>query len=584
MATEFISVIKSSGGEFTTLNLWWAALTAQATFNLRNDVDVVRVYSISNAGTFADNATLAYTGTAGGHCIHMNAAKTQMLVLHHTAGEHFATGGTITSGAETATVTSTIGGGEGDHAIAVAEVDGEVTHTVALGASFASEATTARTNTTNRLVIRSLGKAKRSSVSALYYGSASGRILYDLTSASSTAMFAIGTRYLTIEDIDIVDTDATHTGPVVSVSGQATTSMEVVFNRVVIQGGSGATTTQCFSAANSVDGPVKINNCVFYSTPAANGRCVYLDNDSSVITNSSFFSLGDTHAIAVLMNSGSHVITNCYARAGGDHAAWSGVAYATMSYCASNDATGTPAGLRTRLFSDTNFEGVTTGEEDFRIKEESEFVGIGFGVADTGLAEDEDIFGTTRTSGAESVGPMDWVVAESHNVTGSGTLPVVTATGNAYRTIFPSGTGTLGAVTATGNAKRGIPASGTGTLGSVTSSSGSVLVRRRCTGSGTLPSVTAVGYVLCAPTDLHCNDTDAAGGTNNPTGIIVDEPHFSCVVGILDSNIVEVEIQVSAAGDVDWSDAVKWDSGWLTLSTPRATAGRTADITYLQEA
>jgi hypothetical protein len=194
-----------------------------------------------------------------------------------------------------------------------------------------------------------------------------------------------------------------------------------------------------------------------------------------------------------------------------------------------------------------------------------------------------DIDGGARPSaGAFDIG-ADQSPAEPSYATesGSGTLPAVTASGNAYRTIFPSGSGTLGAITGSGNARREFYPTGSGTIGAVTASNGSVLVGRRASGTGSLPAVTAAGGVLCAPTGLYCADADAQAGATNPVNILDLTPHFSCVVGILDSNITDLQIQVSAEGDDDWSDPVAYDSGWVTLDEPETSAGRVVqDLVY----
>jgi hypothetical protein len=90
-------------------------------------------------------------------------------------------------------------------------------------------------------------------------------------------------------------------------------------------------------------------------------------------------------------------------------------------------------------------------------------------------------------------------------------------------------------------------------------------------GTPSFPALIAEGFVLAAPTELYTGNTEAQTGSNNPTNITDKTPAFSFNVTKLADNITEVRIQVSAAGDHDFSETVHWDSGWVALGTEQIT-------------
>jgi hypothetical protein len=96
------------------------------------------------------------------------------------------------------------------------------------------------------------------------------------------------------------------------------------------------------------------------------------------------------------------------------------------------------------------------------------------------------------------------------------------------------------------------------------------------TGSGTpsLSAITGSGKILAAPTTLYCE------GENNPTAVTDLTPEFSAYCTKLSGDIEDVEIQVSAADDKDFSETPSWSSGWITLDTPLSANGRCEDIEY----
>ena len=89
---------------------------------------------------------------------------------------------------------------------------------------------------------------------------------------------------------------------------------------------------------------------------------------------------------------------------------------------------------------------------------------------------------------------------------------------------------------------------------------------------------------LAAPTVLYCDDDSAQAGSENPV-IHGTAPHFSMhAVPITGIAITQVEIQVSAANDGDFSETLSWNPGAITLSEELAAEGRTKDVIYGQGA
>ena len=105
---------------------------------------------------------------------------------------------------------------------------------------------------------------------------------------------------------------------------------------------------------------------------------------------------------------------------------------------------------------------------------------------------------------------------------------------------------------------------------------------KNATAGSIVKKPTSRGIIILPPKTLYCNNSasGAHDGVSNPNNISCIDPHFSCLVGYIDSNITEVRVQVSAAGDSGWSEDVNWDSGWLTLETELSAPGRIEDIVY----
>jgi hypothetical protein len=84
--------------------------------------------------------------------------------------------------------------------------------------------------------------------------------------------------------------------------------------------------------------------------------------------------------------------------------------------------------------------------------------------------------------------------------------------------------------------------------------------------------------MLSPPTVPYCGDTEAQSGETNP---ILEgfDPYFSVVVSkFAASNIVGIEIEVSAANDPTFAQTLSWDSGVIVIDM--AAEGRTADQNY----
>jgi hypothetical protein len=604
MATEFICTLKSDGTQdYTTLSAWWAMLTASHV-DFRAATGVARVYSITVGSAIADNATCTGgTNSYTGHCLHHTA--TRMLFLHHTAAQTFVNGETVSASATNVTITSTVGSGTGDSPILVAELDGEITQTAALSMTFA---TPPHTDGTNCIIIRSSGAAKRASSTALRYGAAAGRVNLALASPTANAMWTLGDPYIFLEDIDIQSADATHTGTAVLIAGQSTATMSAALRRVVVRCVNGGNLSACLYINSNVDGPLTIDNCVFYGTALENGRIVYCIGDAVDFRYCTIVAQGAAHQIGFLCDAGQVDITNCYA-AGATHAAWSYAAYGTVGHLAANDAGGTEDGFDNVAVSTSTFSAVSPAEsEDFRLVAGSALLNVAEAIATLTT----DICGSSRPDGSEDIGAYELQASnDTHTASGGVSLGAVVVGGAATRAHLASGTVALGALTLSGAAQRvhtasgnlplggidlngvGHPtyrASGTVALGALTVAGASTRTHN-ASGGATLGPIAVDGGILAAPTDLYCNNGDvgAQSGDTNPSGITDVTPNFSCKITKLSANITHVAVQVSAEGDSDFSEPLSWDSGWIELTTPIVALGtdgtaRIEDITYGQGA
>lgn len=537
MATEFICTIGASGCDFTSPITWEDTMDENYHSVGAGNIASARyrVYSHGTVTGTLDAADVVTGGTPEKTATVVFCTATQVLLVHDTDAESFASSDTITSASGSTTLSNS-----GDTVILVGEIDGEVEITA--GFTFVGFTTSA----TNKIILRSIDATKRSASSALRYGSGAGRILH---SGEAGRALYVYEDYVDIEDIDITCTNALNTDVPIEIGGQGA-SNAINFRRVVVRGVGGATNV---FYVNDADAIVVVDNCIIY------GSSSYVFRQNNGTSTLRYCTLYTTAAAGYgcYETAGTVTATNCYANRGSS----SGAAYTniTLTTCASSDATGS-AGLQNIAASTSAgayFTSLDSGTEDFRIQSSSELIDVGTTVS--GLTT--DIFGLSRPNGEEDVCAMEFIEA-GQEVSGAITLPAVEVAGEVTREITATGAITLAAVSVSG---------GTGNWS---------------TGAITLPAITVAGAYIQAPSDLYCNNDPpgAQSGDTNPHGITDTTPNFSAVLYKLAANITHVEIQVSAPGDSDFSEELSWGSGWLELETPiSVSATRMAeDITYGQ--
>ncbi len=522
MATEFISVIKSSGGDYTSLAEWSTAVRA----NLTNEGN--RVYSHGGiTGIIADGETVTestsgYTATVK-HC-----TATQIFVDHSNDAQRFTSGRTLTGGTNSGTITLTAS--DGDTVIAVAELDGEIESSSTLDVS-----SPWATNATNGIIIRSKGGAKRPSNVPLCYGSAIGRFLY----TGSRDAINIYRTNVTIEDIDIKRTDDENSGSCIYSNASGIT----VYIRRVFMHHIGPDQQGTALTVNSA-GTVYMDNSVGVSVAGKQGfhiaegklyarYCVAYGHSEEQFSG---FSLADAYAVNELN------CTNCYSMGsglyGGAYPSTPETATLSLTTCASSDTRGSEGlqNIAAATGSGARFGNLTSGSEDFRIASNSALVDAATAIE--GLTT--DIYGYSRGASPD-IGAHEYGAGNQKDLTGNVTLVGVAATGITKAERKP--------LTATIN------------LGAVAVS------------AGALPP---------PPYALYCADTQvgAQSGSTNPTGITSLEPWFSARVHTSAGPITKIQIQVSAAGDDDFSEALNYDSKWITLIAPVGDGQRFESIQY----
>lgn len=611
MATDFICILKSSGGDFTDWAAWEDAMDANYHSVGGGQIASARwrVYSLGGVtGTVAaSNVLVGQTNGYTATCVLRTA--TQILVVHDTDGETFANS-EVLQVSEGNSVTVSASGGSGDTCNAVLEVDGAVEVSTVL--AFAGWAT----GSGNRAIVRSKGAAKRSSSSAVRFGSAVGRVTYTGTSSA----ISIGEDYVDIEDIDIERTDTTAAYHCITVAGIAA-SNAINIRRCVLKGASSGS-GRCLYV-NDADAVVTADNCVMYSS--TNTRMVQNAAGTVNLRYCTMYSANAGNSGAITNGtSATMAVTNCYGNNTGTSTAFPDAGTLTLVDVAASDASGSEDGLD-NLAASNQFTALTSGSEDFTLLSTADLIDACEAI--DGLTD--DIFGATRTS--PDIGAVEYATgATPKTADGATTLGSLTIAGEATRTVTSDGAVTLGAITLAGTGVKGIPASGAFTLGSVDLDGATVreitatgaltfggldILGRTvnyCTGafslgaldldgsgvrvvdsSGafTLGEMVIAGGLLSPPTELFCNnsDTGAQSGETNPTGITDLTPAFSANVTKLDSDITHVQIQVSGEDDDTFTDPLSWDSGWLELTSAIATTDtdakmRTEDIVYGQGA
>jgi hypothetical protein len=609
MATEFICTIKTGGTpgtdcDYTTLQAWDTAMNAVGSSILTSAQ--LRVYSHSGVNEdMADN--IAGVGTATGReyaftVTHRSA--TQIMLYHTSASQQFHVGDLIQTEAGH-NVTITGAADHGDTVIAVAELDGEVTDDVGINIGGWT------VSATNYIKIRSKNAAKRSSGTALRYGSAPGRYKY----TGSASPVILGENFISFEDVDLCHA-GTGTSPVCSGTFTGSATSDINFNRCVIKNENSG--SPLYNGIPNV--VINATNCVFHST--GNAYCIA----SALVTNTTNLRFCTLYNAYTGNGGGLNVgaaqtvtASNCYANhTGTGIAAWRNASTGTLTLttCASSDESGGTEALFNKTAStgaDTYFTNLTATTEDFRLSSASScFVGAGTDIP----AIEVDIYTTDRPA-SPGIGAHEYVAAnDTHTASGGVTLPVIAVgSGEAKRGVLTTtGAVSLGPIVVGDGVVRrvrtasgivplgGIDVGGIGhptyraeggvTLGAVAVGGGLVNRRVNLSGGVTLGVVSVDGSSLGAPSALFCNngETGAQSGDANPTGITDLTPNFSCKVSKLSSaDITQVSIQVSAVDDDTFLETLSWDSGWLTLTTLISAVGtdgtaRIEDITYGQGA
>lgn len=475
MATEFISVIKSSGGDYATLSAWEAACNADLT------TTATRIYSVTTRGSgAADGAALhlwrggAIVGPPHNHGTLRHANLTgQAMVSGISSYTNVQTNDVWSASDANQTngynVTSTIGSGNGDSVIAVAEIDG------ALSDSTACTISGWTTNATNKIIIRSKSAAKRSTSSALAFGAGVGRWTYSGTGTALT----INEEYVDVEDIDIYrsDTTAAYYCILIATIG-ASNSLNLT--RLILKG-AGTTSGRCLYI-NDADAIVTANNSVFYTSTGTR----------AVALNAGTLTMNFCVCVSTATNSGGFTapsgttatVRNSYASALGTGAGWNSLGTLNLTTCAAADTTGDPAALDSLSVASQFVDPVIDGGEDFKLLTHT-VACVNAGTDVTGVTT--DIYGNTRVSGYVDVGAYEYPYVTA---TGAITMPGIDVeSGVAEREIPATGAITLGELELDGDVTvTGVPveitATGEITLGELELSNG--VAEREITSSGAI--------------------------------------------------------------------------------------------------
>jgi hypothetical protein len=476
-----------------------------------------RVYSHGGiTGTVADGATV--NGSVHSYtAVVRHATANRIMVYHDTASETYETGEQIRVDVSNyVTVTSTVGSGAGDEVIPVMELDGEVS--ISSGTALLIDEWT--TDATHPIRIRSKNAAKRSSSSALRFGAAAGRLI---STDADDPCIAINESYVEFSDIDLKNSGGNDY--LVTMASLPATNNHIKFERVLFES---SNSCNYIMSCQDSDAIVTMDNCIVVSRGPVSP--VYFAGNTLNLRFDTFYTTA-TNGRSVVTASGTINITNCYGNANGTGYVYGGSGGTrNVTTSGSSDATGT-AGLQSLAPGD-QFTSVTDGSEDFRLKAGADLIDAGTAIA--GLTT--DIYGTARPDGEEDLGVAE-LLAGGTAITGvcTITIPAITFAGTAEKTAE----------------------------GAITGS---------CT-------ITLAGNDFAASVLMPPNQIYVEGAENN-TGVIATEPAISAYCSKLSPNIVDIRIQVSAVDDYSFVEDLSWDSGWLTLATPLAAAGRTEDRDY----